>query len=126
MNKQKLLGSLVIAAIIASLVLGAVACQPGLGPTATPASSGSIEGVVTGANGTPVVGMRLGIVKGTAPYPEIGPITNNDGAYRFPAIPPGIFDVAVHDVQGNRMAVQSVEVRSGEASKLDFALTTLP
>ena len=78
------------------------------------------------ANGGPVPAMRLGIVNGTAPFPEIGPVTNEDGVYRFPAIPPGTFDVAVHDRQGNRIALQSVEVRSGEASKLDFALTTLP
>ncbi len=111
---------------MAGLILVAAACGEGAEPTATPASSGIIEGVVKDADGRPVPGMRLGIVNGTAPFPEIAPVTNEDGVYRFPAIPPGAFSVAVHDGQGNRIALQSVEVRGGEASKLDFILPTLP
>lgn len=126
MNKRKMLWSLVAAAMLASLVLVAAACGEGAGPTATPALGGSIEGVVKDADGKPMLGMRLGIVSGTAPFPEIAPVTNEDGVYRFPAVPPGAFSVAVHDEQGNRVALQSVEVKSGEASKLDFILPRLP
>ena len=57
---------------------------------------------------------------------EIAPVTDEDGVYKFPAIPPGTFYVAVHDGQGSRLALQCVEVRSGETSKLDFVLGTLP
>ncbi len=126
MNKRKILKSLVAAAMLASLVLVAAACGEGPEPTATPALSGGIEGVVKDAKGRPVFGIRLGVVSGTAPFPEIAPVTNEDGVYRFPAIPPGTFSVAVHDGQGNRIALQSMEVRSGEASKLDFILPTPP
>ena len=126
MSKRKMLGSLVAAAMLASLILVAAACGEGAEPTATPPISGIIEGVVKDADGKPILGVRLGIVNGTAPFPEIAPVTNEDGVYRFPAIPPGTFSVAVHDRQGNRIALQSVEVRSGEASKLDFILPTLP
>ena len=125
-NKRKMLRSLVAAAMVASLILVADACGEGVEPTATPALGGSIEGVVKDADGKPMLGMRLGIVAGTAPFPEIAPVTNEDGVYRFPAIPPGAFSVAVHDGQGNRIALQSVEVRGGEASKLDFTLPALP
>ncbi len=124
-NERKPLRFLVSVAVLASLILVVVACREGADPTATPASSGIIEGVVKDANGRPVPGMRLGIVNGTAPFPEIAPVTNEDGVYHFPGISPGAFDVAVHDRQGNRIALQSVEVKSGEASKLDFILPTL-
>ena len=126
MNKRKMLRALVAALTLAGLILVAAACGEGAEPTATPSSSGVIEGVVKDADGSPVFGMRLGIVDGTTPFPEIAPVTNEDGVYRFPAIPPGTFSIAVHDGQGNRIALQSVEVRSGEASKLDFILPTLP
>jgi len=111
---------------LAGLILVAAACGEGAEPTAIPALGGSIEGVVKDADGKPVQGMRLGITNGTATFPEIAPVTNEDGVYRFPAIPPGAFAVAVHDEQGNRIALQSVEVRSGETSKLDFILPALP
>ncbi len=126
MNKRKMLRVLVASAILASVMLVAAACGEGAEPTATPALGGSIECAVKDADGRPVLGMRLGIVNGTAPFPEIAPITNEDGVYRFPAIPPGTFSVAVHDGQGTRIALQSVEVRGGEASKLDFTLPALP
>ena len=125
-DKWKMLGSLAAAAMLAILILVAAACGEGAEPTATPALSGIIEGVVKYADGKPVLGMRLGIVSGTGPFPEIAPVTNEDGVYRFPAIPPGTFSVAVHDGQGNRIALQSVEVRSGEVRKLDFILPTVP
>ena len=126
MKQRKMLISLVAAAMVASLILVAAACREGAEPTATSALSGIIEGVVKDSDGSPVPGMRLGIVNGTAPFPEVAPVTNEDGVYQFPAILPGTFSVAVHDGQGNRIALQSVEVRSGEASKLDFILPTLP
>ncbi len=103
MNKRKMLGSLVAAAMLASLILVAAACREGAEPTATPALSGI---AVKDADGSPVLGMRLGIVAGTAPFPEIAPVTDEDGVYRFPAIPPGAFSLAVHD--GNT-APQSME-----------------
>lgn len=125
MDKGKMLRSLVAGAMLASLILVSAACGEGAEPTSTPALSGAIEGVVTDADGRPVLGMRLAIVDGTAPFPEIAPVTDGNGVYRFPAIPPGTFSVAVHDEQGNRIALQSVEVRNGEASKLDFILAAL-
>ena len=132
MNKRKMLRFVVAAAMLVSLISVAAACgeEPEPTdtpePTATPALTGIIEGVVKDADGSPVRGMRLAIVSGTAPFPEIGPVTKEDGVYRFPAIPPGTFSIAVHNRKGNRVALQSVEVRSGEASKLDFILPTLP
>ncbi len=111
---------------MASSILVAAACGGRAELTATPALAGSIEGVVKDSDGQPMLGIRLGIVSGTAPFPEIAPVTDEDGVYKFPAIPPGTFYVAVHDGQGSRLALQCVEVRSSETSKLDFVLGTLP
>ena len=111
---------------MATLIIVAAACGEGAEPTANPDLSGIIEGTVKDADGRPVSGMRLGIVAGTAPFPEIAPITNEDGVYRFPAIPPGTFSVAVHDARGNRIALQSVEVTSGKVRELNFILPARP
>ena len=126
MNKRKMLTSLVAPAMLVSLILVATACGEGAKPAVATVSSGTIEGVVNYADGGPVLGMRLIVVDGTAPFPEIAPVTNEYGVYRFPAILPGTFSLAVHDAQGNRVAQESVEVKSGEASILNFILQTLP
>ena len=126
MNKRKIFTSLVAPAMLVSLILVATACGEGAKPAAAPVSSGSIEGVVNYADGGPVLGMRLIVVDGTAPFPDIGPVTNENGSYRFPAVLPGTFSLAVYDAQGNRVARESVEVKSGEASILNFILRTLP
>ena len=126
MKKRKMLTSLVSPAMLVSLILVATACGKGAKPAAAPVSSGTIEGVVIYADGGPVLGMRLIVFDGTAPFPEIAPVTNENGVYRFSAILPGTFSLAVHDAQGNRVAQESVEVKSGEASILNFILQTLP
>ncbi len=62
----------------------------------------------------------------TAPFPELAPETNENGGYQFPGLSPGTFEIAVHDRQGNRLVLKKAEVRSGEASRLDFVLPALP
>ena len=126
MKQRKILTSLVSPAMLVSLILVAAACGEVAKPAAAPVPSGTIEGIVEYADVGPVLGMRLTVVDGTAPFPEISPATNEDGVYRFTAIPPGTFSVAVHDAQGNRVALESVEVKSGEASILNFILRTPP
>jgi hypothetical protein len=101
-------------------------CRGGPEPDTRPISGGSIEGVVEGADGRPVPGMRMVIISGTAPFPELAPETNENGGYQFPGLSPGTFEIAVHDRQGNRLVLKKAEVRSGEASRLDFVLPALP
>jgi hypothetical protein len=67
--------------------------------------------------------MRVGIVSGTEPFPEIGPETDEDGHYQIGGVPPGTFQVAVHDRQGERIGLKSVVVRSGERATLNFSLS---
>ena len=70
MNKLVMLRPLVAPTMLVSLILVAVACGEGAKPTAAPVASGAIEGVVKDADGRLVVGIRLLIVEGTAPFPE--------------------------------------------------------
>jgi hypothetical protein len=83
---------------------------------------GGIEGIVTDHDGIPLAGMRVGIVSGTTVYPEITAETNEVGYYLIGSVPYGTFEVAVHDVRGNRMAWECIAVRSGETSTLNFML----
>ena len=119
---------LAITAAVAVASLGAVACGSGSdGATATPVSDerpGSIEGAVTGPDGEPVGGLRVSIVSGTAPFPEIAPETDDAGLYQIPGVPPGTFQVAVHDNQGERVGVESIDVMSGETFTLNFSIST--
>ncbi len=97
-------------------------CTGGPEPATSPVSRGSLEGVVEDANGQPVPGVRIIIVSGTTPFPELALETNENGGYQFPGLSPGTFELAVHDRQGNRLALKRAEVRSGGASRLDFVI----
>ena len=78
-------------------VLGAAACgDTSEQATVEPggAGAGRIDGTVTDAAGRPVPGIRVGIVAGTAPFPEIAPETDAEGHFSIDNVPPGTFDVA--------------------------------
>ena len=104
-------------------VFVAAACSREPEPTIV-TRAGAIEGAVTEPDGKPLPGMRIGIVDGTVPFPEIAPSTDEQGRYRIESVPPGVFDVAVHDREGNRVGLESVEVTAGQTSTQDFVIQT--
>ena len=118
------LASAIAAAVSVLLV---VACSGGsydAAPTPVGDSGpGGIEGTVSGLDGKPVAGMRIAIVGGTASFPEIAPETDREGYYRIGGVPPGTFEVAVHDRDGQRIGLASVTVMSGETATLDFSVS---
>jgi hypothetical protein len=87
---------------------------------------GGIEGIITDHDGTPLDGMMVGIVSGTTFFPEIAAETNEAGYYQIGSVPSGTFEVAVHDVLGNRIARECITVRSGETSTLNFVIQSAP
>ena len=125
---MKKLGGLAVGLVAAVAVLTAAACGQGSGDAPAAADSegksGGIEGVVADLDGTPVAGMRVLIVSGTAPFVEIASETDEKGLYRLSSVAPGTFEVAVHDRQGKKIASESVDVGSGETSILDFTVST--
>jgi hypothetical protein len=87
---------------------------------------GGIEGIVTDHEGVPLAGMMVGIVGGTTVFPEIATVINEVGYYLIGSVPSGTFEVAVHDVLGNRIACEYITVRSGETSTLNFVTQSAP
>ena len=84
---------------------------------------GGIEGTVVDPLGAPAAGMRVGIINGTVAFPEIGPETDDEGYYLISSVSPGTFQVAVHDRDGQRVGLGSVDVNSGVIATLDFAIS---
>ena len=124
MNRRGVLVWTVAAAVA---LFAAVACGSSSDElTPAPVSDsrpGGIEGTVADSQGGPVAGMRVGIVSGTAAFPEIAPETDDEGYYQIGGVAPGTFQVAVHDIQGERIGLESVVVRSGETATLNFSLS---
>ena len=106
--------SLLVALLLPAVIIGG--CRGG------PAEPGGIEGTVTDTDRNPVAGMRVFIVSGTTGFPEIAPITSEAGYYAIGGVPSGTFEVAVHDQEGSRVSLESVVVRSGQTSTLNFTI----
>lgn len=100
--------------------------QTSLTLTVVSTTLGSIEGIVTDHDGTPLAGMMVSIVSGTTFFPEITAETNEEGYYQIGSIPSGTFEVAVHNLLGNRIACESVTVRNGETATLHFMIQSAP
>ena len=117
--------SIVLLAALACSGGGAAAPTPSADTTPTPAGDvefGGIAGTVSGPEGEPVSGMRVAIVSGTAPYPEIAPEIDDDGHYSLATITPGTYEVAVLDNKGDTAVRESVVVKSGETATLDLTV----
>lgn len=85
---------------------------------------GKIVGRVEYEDGYPGKGFRIGIIEGTAPFPEISPITNEDGAFQFSAISTGSFVVALYDYRGEIIEKKPVSVEGGSTSLMRFTITS--
>ncbi len=123
-NRRRVLVWTVAVAVALST---AVACGQGSDePTPSAVSKdgpGGIAGIVTDLGGAPVAGMRVGIVSGTAAFPEMAPETDGGGFYRINSVPPGTFEVGVHNRDGQRIGFESVVVKSGETASRDFSVS---
>lgn len=55
----------------------------------------SIEGVVTDRSGLPMPGVMVAIVEGTASYPDLAAMTNQQGQFSFGSLQKGEYTVKV-------------------------------
>ncbi len=118
---RKLLFLVMTSVLATLLVVAGTSCA---GTPVINKGTGDIEGTVTDLDSKPVAGIRVWIVSGTTGFPEMAPETNEEGYYQIGSVPPGTFEVAVHDREGNRIGLESVVVRSGETSTLNFTVST--
>ena len=78
------------------------------------------RGLVVDADGRPVPGALVSVVWGTAPTPEIGRRTGNDGAFQV-GLPPGQFRVKAVSATGGAGEVQ---VEGGEGGDIVIRIDT--
>ena len=109
-----------LTAVIGFMILTGVACGNSGTPSPSGPELGAIRGTVTDESGEPLPGIRVGIVSGTAAFPEIAPETDEKGLYQISGVSPGTFEVAFHDRKGNRVGIETVTVIGGETSTLDL------
>jgi len=123
--KRILLGIVGAITLVLSLIImmgGCTTTQP-TEPKPSGVEAGAIQGTVIDVDGKPVAGMRVSIVSGTVGFPEILALTDEMGRYTIGSVPAGTFEVAVHDEEGSRVGIESIVVRDGETSTLDFTIT---
>ncbi|MBC8223841.1 carboxypeptidase regulatory-like domain-containing protein [Candidatus Bathyarchaeota archaeon] len=84
--------------------------------------TGGVEGVVSDDSGNPLPGYSVSIIRGSAGFPEIAAITGTDGHYSIGGVPPGVFTLGVRGETGELLAEDTVFVRGGETSSLDFSV----
>jgi hypothetical protein len=85
--------------------------------------TGSVEGVVSDDGGNPLPGHSVSIIQGSVGFPEIAAITGADGYYSIGNIPPGVFTLGVHRMTGDLLAKDTILVRGGETTRLDFSVS---
>ena len=86
------------------------------------ANPGGVEGIITDELGRALSGLRVSIIDGSVGFPEIAPMTGEDGLYQIGSIPPGTFTIGVHDEQGEILGQKTFQVESGKTSTVDIAL----
>jgi len=92
-----------------------------LEPRLDPAAGGSVEGVVTTADGRAVAGARVGLVG----MPELSSTSDVDGRYRLPNLPAGTYRLRA-ELQGFGRGERPVAVRAGATTRLRLVLPFLP
>ena len=64
----------------------------------------------------------MGIVSGTAGFPEIVAETDDEGHYQISSVPPGTFQVTVHDRDGEKIGQERIAVNSGATATPNFSI----
>ncbi len=99
------------------LVLALATAVPALGQE----TRGSIQGVITDSSGAAMPGVTVE-ARSTALVGIAAAVTDDRGNYRFPALPPGIYQVSAA-LQGFTPAkAENIELQLGQILKLDLSL----
>lgn len=103
---------------VAGVVVRAAPAPPGARPTAA-AQTGSIAGVVTDGYGTTLQGVTVQVANAGK-----GSVTDHDGKYVITNVPQGTHSVHARRVGYSAETVDSVDVVTGEETRVDIAMST--
>jgi hypothetical protein len=106
---------LLIVVILMSVIGVAVGCDY---------SRGSIEGIMTYESGEPVAGAIIRAER--SEFPGILIRTDETGYFSFSDIPAGKWEVEFYTENGLGVGLESVTVRGGETTRLDFTIGAKP
>lgn len=84
---------------------------------------GNLNGKVVDENGVPLPGVTVTISSPALVVPEMNRVTNVNGVFRFPSLPPGTYEV-VFELQGfNTLIRKGIEVSAATTVTLDITMT---
>ncbi len=90
-------------------------------------AQGKLEGTVTDQDKRPLANVVIVIetTTATSPYPEIAPLTNEEGRFTFPSLPVGEYTLRAA-TDGYQTQTHKVVVKAGTSSSVAFVLTRNP
>jgi hypothetical protein len=90
-------------------------------PAAAQETRGSIEGTVKDTSGAVLPGVTVE-ARSPALVSAQTTVTDGEGAYRFPALPPGIYEVTANLSGFQPAKTANIELQLGRVLKVDFGL----
>src|SRR3972149_11627223 len=90
-------------------------------PAVAQEQRGAIEGIVKDSSGAVLPGVTVE-AKNVAVGSVAASVTDGNGAYRFPALAPGTYEVTANLQGFNTQRLEGVIVNLGQIKKVDFAL----
>lgn len=92
-------------------------CTSSLG--AQGVDTGSLRGRVTDASGAPMPGVTVMAVSESIMGGSLTAVTSQEGLYRFPSLPPGVYEVRMELTGFQSIAIEEVRVNVGIALTID-------
>ncbi len=89
--------------------------------TSTQAATGTLVGRVTGSDGKPVAGARIGVGQQSGSYTKYGS-TDDSGAYRLTGLPAGTYNVVAAKDGYQSSTATGVVITAGQTTNQDFVL----
>jgi len=84
--------------------------------------TGVINGTVTDGDGAFLPGVSVSLKSPALIAPEMTTVTNENGFYRFPALPPGTYEI-IYELDGfNTLIRKGIDIRVGQTSTIDITL----
>ncbi len=111
--KKRALLFLAFSILLATLSLNALA-QFG--------QTGTINGTVKDPEGAPLPGVGVSIKSPALILPEMNTVTNQQGIYRFPSLPPGTYEIT-YALQGmNTLVRKDIIITAGKTTTINVTL----